>query len=52
MSKKEIIILVVLGCLAAWGTYKLGRSLEGEDESLPMSASKNASGLVSMRLAH
>jgi hypothetical protein len=29
MSKKEIIILVVLGCLAAWGTYKLGSLLVG-----------------------
>ena len=26
---KEIIILVILGCLAAWGTYSLGVWLVG-----------------------
>jgi len=30
MSKKEIIILVVLGCLAVWGTYSLGTWLVGD----------------------
>jgi len=29
MSNKEIIILVILGCLAAWGTYSLGVWLVG-----------------------
>ena len=29
MNNKEIIILVILGCLVIWGTYSLGVWLVG-----------------------